>query len=351
MTGGMVTAGLGKNNLSTAPLPSARIALGFDNFSVRGMGWKAPQLIEYAASLRLDTIFFSDLDVFEDYSELYLKTLRAKAESFGIAIQVGTGSVCPTSKAFQQKHGSAEAQLALTIRVAKALGSKVARCYLGTVEDRKADGGIESHFKPMIRVCRSVRAQAMDAGVKIGIENHAGDMQAWELVSLIEEAGREFVGATMDSGNAAWTLEDPLQNLETLGPYTVTTGLRDSMIWETPDGVVVQWTAIGDGLIDFKAYLKRFALLCPGVPVQLEIISGFPRSYACFREDFWKIYPKVKAGDFMKFLAIAKRGHPLSPFKPAAGKDPKLAEQEYQKAELEKSFRYCKEVLGLGMRI
>lgn len=27
------------------------------------------------------------------------------------------------------------------------------------------------------------------------------------------------VGATMDSGNATWTLEDPLSNLEILGPY------------------------------------------------------------------------------------------------------------------------------------
>ena len=29
----------------------------------------------------------------------------------------------------------------------------------------------------------------MEAGVKIAVENHAGDMQAWELVTLIEEAG------------------------------------------------------------------------------------------------------------------------------------------------------------------
>ncbi len=350
VTGGMLTAGLGGKNLFAAPSPGGKIALGFDNFSIRGMGWKAPQLIEYAASLKLDSVFFSDLDVYENHSDSYLKTLREKADSLGIAIQVGTGSVCPTSKAFNQKYGSAEAQLALTIRVAKALGSKMARCYLGTMEDRKAEGGIESHFKPMVRVCRSVRGQAMEAGVKIGIENHAGDMQAWELANLIEEAGREFVGATMDSGNAAWTLEDPLQNLEVLGPYAIATGLRDSMIWETPDGVVVQWTAIGEGLIDFKAYLKRFAQLCPGVPVQLEIISGFPRSYACFEEDFWKIYPNAKASDFAKFLVLAKKGHPLLPFKPVSGKDPKMAEQEYQKAELEKSIRYCKEVLDLGVR-
>ena len=51
------------------------------------------------------------------------------------------------------------------------------------------------------------------------MENHAGDMQAWELVNLIEAAGPDFVGATMDPGNATWTMEDPMVNLELLGPY------------------------------------------------------------------------------------------------------------------------------------
>ena len=76
----------------------------------------------------------------------------------------------------------------------------------------------------------------MDAGIKIAIENHAGDMQAWELVKLIEEAGPDYVGATMDSGNAVWTLEDPMVSLETLGKYAVTTGIRDSAVWENEQG-------------------------------------------------------------------------------------------------------------------
>ena len=75
-----------------------------------------------------------------------------------------------------------------------------------------------ARIQDSVRVCKSVRQRALDAGVKIAIENHAGDMQAWELVTLVEEAGRDYVGVTMDSGNATWTLEDPMQNLEILGP-------------------------------------------------------------------------------------------------------------------------------------
>ena len=49
----------------------------------------------------------------------------------------------------------------------------------------------------------------MDAGVRMAIENHAGDMQARELEGLIEAAGPEYVGVCLDSGNPVWTIEDP----------------------------------------------------------------------------------------------------------------------------------------------
>lgn len=327
-----------------------RIKLGFDNFSIRAFGWKAPQLLDYAAKLKVDTILFSDLDVYENHGDAALKEIKAKADDLGIEIHAGTGSICPSSGTFNPKWGSAEDHLRLALRVAKALGSPVARCFLGNSEDRKREGGIETHIKNTVKVCKAVRTYAADLGVKIAIENHAGDMQAWELVSLIEEAGKEYVGATLDSGNATWALEDPSVNLEILGPYAVSTGIRDSMVWESADGAVVQWTAMGSGLVDWPAYVKRFAELCPGAPIQLEIISGFNRAFPYLKPEFWKPYPKVRAHEFARFVAMAKRGKARDPFKPPAGQDRKKAEQEFQKSELEKSIQYCKEALGLGLK-
>jgi sugar phosphate isomerase/epimerase len=213
-------------------------------------------------------------------------------------------------------------------------------------DDRKTAGGIEARMADTVKVCQACRSRAVDAGVKIAIENHAGDMQAWELVTLIEAAGKEYVGATLDSGNATWTMEDPLASLEALGPYTFSTGIRDSMIWEDPDGARVHWTAMGEGLVDWKKYFERFAVLCPNVPVNLEIISGGNRLVPYLKSDFWGIWPKAKAADFTKFLALAKRGHRLESHKSPDAK----AEQEYQKSELERSLSFCKEKLGLGLK-
>lgn len=332
--------------------PPARLGLklGFDNFSIRALGWKAPRLLEYAAELRLDTILLSDLDVYESHDDAYLRDLRRKAADLGIEIQVGTGCICPSSGMWNPKWGSPEEHLALTIRIAQALGSTVARCFLGRGEDRKTEGGIRRHMENTVRVFKAVRTRALDAGVKIAIENHAGDMQAREVVALIEEAGADYVGATLDSGNATWALEDPRDNLEILGRYAVSTGIRDSAVWESPQGAFVQWTAMGEGQVDWKDYFRRFAGLCPKTPVQLEIISGFAREYPYLRDDFWAAWPEARASDFAKFVRMAKRGTPREPFRVPPGQDRREAERAYQKSELEKSVRYCKEILGLGLK-
>ncbi|MBG29553.1 MAG: xylose isomerase [Opitutae bacterium] len=327
-----------------------KVKLGFDNFSIRALGWKAPRLLQYAAKQKVDTILFSDLDVYETHDEGYLKEIRQEASKLGIEIHAGTGGICPTSPKFIDKYGSAEDHLRRTIRVANAVGSPVARCYLGSSKDRLGEGGIQRHIKSTIQVCKKVRKDALDAGVMIAIENHAGDMHSRELVGLIEKAGPDYVGATLDSGNATWTLEDPLDTLENLAPFAVSSGIRDSMIWEIDQGAAVQWTAMGEGCVDMKTFAAKWMKLCPNVPIQLEIISGFSKPFPYLEQDFWKPYSSIRADEFANFVRLAKKGTSIESFKVAKGIDRKKAQQEYQVAELERSIKYCKETLSLGQR-
>jgi sugar phosphate isomerase/epimerase len=336
-------------NLANANTPPPAIQLGFDNFSIRDLKLKAPALLDYAASLEVDTVLFSDLDVYESHEPEYLKSIRENAEKFGIQIHAGTSSICPSASNFNPKWGTAEEHLARAIRVSQAVGSPVVRCYLGSMADRTRGAGIEEHIENTAKVCRALRSQAVDANVKIAIENHAGDMQAWELVQLIEAAGKDYVGATMDSGNAVWTIEDPMVNLEVLGPYAVTTGIRDCAVWGYEEGAEVIWTAMGDGHLDLKRYMARFAEICPGVPVQLEIISGGgPRKFPYLKDDFWKGFPKARASEFARFVAMAERGKPYTPPPPPEAPTREESSQLFQKSELERSLRYCREILGLG---
>jgi sugar phosphate isomerase/epimerase len=327
-----------------------RHALGLDNFSVRAMGWKAPQLVDYAASLGCDSLFITDLDAFESLDDEALIKIKQQATGKGLKIQLGTWSIDPTSKAFRPNWGTAEEHLALGIRAARALGSPVLRVVLGTFEDRLTDGGIARHIEQVVKVCQSQKARALDAGVKIAVENHAGDMHSTELVQLVEAAGKDFVGVNLDSGNALWTLEDPIDSLRTLAPHVLTTSLRDSAVWETPKGAAVAWTAMGEGQIDLKAYFAAFSELCPGIPVHIETISGFNREFAYLTPEFWKAWPAMPADRFAHFLALARQGTARPAFQATAGEDRKIAEQTYQRGDVERSLKYCKNVLVLGLR-
>lgn len=348
----LASAGLALTSTQTPARdrPETGIKLGFDNFAVRGMQWKAPALIDYAVALKLDSLFITDLDAFERFDDAYLGEIRRQAADHGLQLHVGTWSICPTSNTFKTKWGSAEEHLALGIRVARALGSPVIRVILGNGEDRKGPGGIERHIASTVAVCKRLRRQAVDANVKIAVENHAGDMHSSELVGLVEQAGRDYVGVNIDSGNALWAMEDPLDNLERLGPYVATTSLRDGAVWEYDEGAKVQWTAMGEGQMDLKRYFRRFAELCPGVPVHIETISGFARPIPYLTRNFWDAWPKLPAREFAHFLALAKHGKPPATVKAPPGKTRQESEQLAQKGEIERSLRYCKEVLGLGLK-
>lgn len=339
--------------LAARPLAAAsaapKIKVGLDNFAVRAMQWKAPALIDYAASLKCDTLFISDLVAFESLEDSALRAVRSKAEAAGLQLYLGSWSICPTSKTFKKDWGTAEEHLRLTIRVAKALGSPVSRVVLGNMEDRKSEGGIQARIKDTVAVLKACRRDAEKAGIKIAIENHGGDLHSWECRQLIEEAGTDFVGANIDSGNAVWTLEDPMDVLETLGPVTICSSLRDSMVWAAPEGAIVQWTACGEGLIDWKQWAARWTQLCPKVPIMIETISGGPRTFAYKKPEFWQHYDK-RPEKLAKFEALAARGRPIAAFKnPADQKERAAAQQAYQKSEIEKSIAYLRSI-GLGVR-
>ncbi|MFN0126683.1 MAG: sugar phosphate isomerase/epimerase family protein [Verrucomicrobiales bacterium] len=332
---------VGQKTPAAAP---ARLKLGFDNFSIRALGWKAPRLIEYAAAQKVDALLLSDLDVYESHSPEQLSTVGKMARDAGIELHVGTLAICPTSTRFDKKWGTAEELVALLIKVAQGTGSKVARCVLGFGEDRSTPGGIQARIADTVAVLKKVRSRAVDAGVTLAVENHAGDMTARELVTLIEATGRDFVGATIDSGNATWALEDPLSNLEILAPYIVSSGIRDSMIWEDGDGAKVQWTAVGDGLVDWPAYFDLWRTAAADRPVILETISGFARPFNYLTLDFWKPYEGVPAADFARFLALAKKGKAIPSFRASA----EMSEAQFQQTDLERSLHHCREALGLG---
>jgi len=355
---GAVPGALAATAVAEPPRPPEEtpIKLGFDTYSLRAFRWKAPQLLDYAAQLKLDTIQISSLEDYESLEPAYLKKVKEQAERLRIQIDGGTGCVCPSSHAFAKAGPPARDRVLQGLRVASAVGARSMRCYLGDGADRTGEPGIDAHIGNTVKLFRSVRSEAVDLGVKIAIENHNGDMQAREVKTLIEESGKDFVGSNLDTGNPLWVAEDPMLTLDVLAPYVLTTHVRDSVLFEHPRGAAGQWVALGDGQIDFVRFAERLGHLCPGVAMQMEVITGRPPRIVPYLEpDFWRVFPKALASEFSRFVALAKAGRPFMGamvIEDVAGTRPQAmleALKEQQRLDLERSLEYAKTKLNVGV--
>ncbi len=327
---------------ATAAKAKANAKFGIDLFSIRSSGWDAFQYLDYCTKWKADVVHFSEIRFLGGLEDAHVKKVGDYARKLGIELEIGMTSICPSSSRFKPEDGTAEEQIGRMLRAAELAGSKIVRAYLGAMADRKADIGIEGHIENTAKVLRGVRSRAQDAGVKIAVENHAGDMQGRELKMLIEEAGKDFVGACVDSGNPLWTLEDPHVTLETLAPYALTSHVRDSRVWRNPKGATVRWVRTGEGNVEIDRWIKRLVELCPGLAVTQEVIVTGPREFNFMEPDFWKGYENVRAAEFTRFLALAEGGTPSAGYQAPSQENRPQVERD----DLEASMRHVKGVLA-----
>jgi sugar phosphate isomerase/epimerase len=326
--------------LTPSTSQNGNVKLGIDIFSLRSQKWSPIQFLDYCAARQVQVVHFSEIRFLGSLDPANLTSVRAHAQKLGLELEIGMKSICPTSKMFDASQGTAEQQLARMIDSAKLVGSPIVRCVLGSADDRKP-GPIEARIADTAQVLRNVRSKAMDKGIKIAIENHAGDMQAHELKTLIEQGGPDFVGVCIDSGNPLWTMEDPHVTLETLHPYVLTSHIRDSNVWNVPQGAAVTWVQMGRGNVDIASFVRKYIELCPGKAVSLESIVFGPKILPFRDRGFWDQYRNMPAWDFERYREIADRGRP---WKDEPWETPNEAERQVQ--ALEESLAGLRSILN-----
>jgi 3-oxoisoapionate decarboxylase len=335
--------------------------LGIDSFSLRWQGWNAFQFLDHAAELGLDNVQFSERGNLASHDPGYLREVKSHADNLGLTIEIGMGSFDRHSATFRPEFGSAEQQLTDMLRVARAVESPVLRCFLGNQEDRVGAVPFREHLAECVRTLRVVAPLARDLGVKIAVENHGGvDLLARELLALVETAGPDHVGVCLDTGNPAYAGEDPLLATEILAPHVVTSHVRDTRVWATPDGALAQWAPLGEGDVALPEILAILAAHAPAAPINLEIITGWPPASLPYLDpaaDFWDRYPDMPARDFARFVALTQRGTPgpldqltLPPGQRVPSNDEADAYHAQQREHFAQSVRYAREVLRIGER-
>lgn len=325
--------------------------LGYNTYCLRALRWADAKHMEFAAAQKLDALFLQDSPDPLTQDPAHWKAMRAMAEERGLLLQTGGGGMLP--KAAEGLPAAIETLRKNIVR-AEAMGSKIVR---GVLASNRASFPVapEEAMEWGVRILRAVKSELSGRGMKVSIEVHK-DLHAWELKQVIEAAGADTVGVYMDTGNPVFLLEHPLTTLETLAPYVVCAHLRDSVIYEHPRGVAVQWVPLGEGVVDFKEWVGRLKELCPTVPVYNKPITGRPPEVLPYLEpQWWKTMPKARAGELARFLDLARKGRPYEGhmvIEDLQGRQtpPQFAEAVgfQQKDHVERGLEYAKSVLGLG---
>ncbi|MGV3558102.1 sugar phosphate isomerase/epimerase family protein [Larkinella arboricola] len=142
--------------------------------------------------------------------------------------------------------------------------------------------------------------------VKLAVENHK-DWRADELVGILKQINSEWIGVTIDFGNNIALLENPMQLVETLAPYVVSTHVKDMGVQEYPDGFLLSEVPLGTGILN----LPKMVAVCkkhnPAVTFNLEMITRDPLEIPCRKDAYWATFDGIPKADMDRTLRMVRQ--------------------------------------------
>jgi 3-oxoisoapionate decarboxylase len=235
------------------------------------------------------------------------------------------------------------------VKVAKEAGATSLRvvCLLGrryelmkTLDDwKEAVAGFHRQIAAAVPIVERHR-------MPLGIENHK-DWRVDQQVALLQQYSSEYVGVCLDTGNNLAVLDDPMETVERLAPYTFNVHFKDMAMEECADGFLLSEVPLGEGMLDLPGMVRTIRRAKPDVRFSLEMITRDPLLVPCLTDRYWASYDDENGGrDLGRMLTrIRGRDNPaLLPRISGLTPDERLAlEHEL----VDRSIRYASDSLGL----
>jgi sugar phosphate isomerase/epimerase len=145
-------------------------------------------------------------------------------------------------------------------------------------------------------------------GVRLAVENHK-DLRADELVALLKRIGSDHVGTCVDTGNSMALLEDPMEVVEALAPWAVTTHFKDMGVEEFERGFRIAEVPLGAGVLDLPRIIRTLRAARPEIHFNLEMITRDPLDVPCLGDRYWATFPDLPGRHLARSLSYV-RAHP-----------------------------------------
>jgi sugar phosphate isomerase/epimerase len=262
------------------------------------------QMMDYMVELGLEGLHLDD-KAFESMGDAHFNKVREYARARNLYLEYNFAM--PSDK----YDSSVQHNIEEGIGIARAIGADVAKIGMNLTRPHPVAA---SKFHPQImqqleRVAdklKSASSLAEKSGVKLAVENHT-DAFSEEVIWVLDQVNHPFVGACIDTVNALHVTENPITAVENLAPRAFTNHFRDNKIIIKPYGFKLAGAAVGEGDLDMR------------------------RAYELIQQN-----PAVNRINIELDLQC-----PLDNMQETLG---------IEREALQKSVRYCREVLGISLQ-
>jgi 3-oxoisoapionate decarboxylase len=278
-----------------------------------------------------------DFNMFTSRDPASRRRLREGVERRGMFVELIVGGQAVEDLALLAEVGRAAEELGVTrLRVA---------CLSGR---RYEDFGDRASWDAFAKRWRTALPRAEPVlrrhKLALGVENHK-DWLTDELVDILRGIGSPHVGACVDFGNNLAFLEDPLETVEKLAPYAVTTHLKDHVLAAAPSGFLLGDVAVGEGVLPLERMVGVLRRGRPDIPLVLEVMTRDALVVPYREERYWVTRDRRDQAAVERFEKAFLRGAPAAPLATisALGEAAALAAEN---ENLRRSVVYARKRLG-----
>jgi hypothetical protein len=268
----------------------------------------------------------------------WARRTRQMKEALGMYVEVQTFLPREDPAVFEHAVKIAKEAGATSLRVVCLLGRRYEMCQ--TLQEWKT--AVAGFHKQIATAVPIVEKHKMP----LGIENHK-DWRVDQQLDLLERYSSEYVGVTLDTGNNLAVLDDPIEVVEKLAPYTVNVHFKDMAAEEYQDGFRLSEVPLGEGMLDMKRIVEIVRHARPEVHFSLEMITRDPLDVPCLTDKYWATFDDVNGVHLARMLSRIRASPPRRPLPRIAGL---TTDQRYalERELVERSIVYARDHLGLA---
>ncbi|MCP4629720.1 MAG: TIM barrel protein [bacterium] len=207
------------------------------------------QMMDYMDELDLEGLHLDD-KAFESMDDAHFNKVREYARERNLYLEYNFAM--PSDK----YDSSVQHNIEEGIGIASAIGADVAKIGMNLtrphpVAASKFHPQIMQQLERVVDKLKNASSLAEKSGVKLAVENHT-DAFSEEVIWVLDQVNHPFVGACIDTVNALHVTENPITAVENLAPRAFTNHFRDNKIIIKPYGFKLTGAAVGEGDLDMR---------------------------------------------------------------------------------------------------